>query len=71
MNARFLAQKAAFIGRTARTCSERLEALDALLDALLRFENRLVDALKHDFGNRSAQETRLLEISPAAGVLLL
>lgn len=43
---------------------ERVDALDALLDAIFRYEGALIDALNTDFGHRSANETRLLELFP-------
>lgn len=42
----------------------RIEALDALLDGILRYETALIDALNTDFANRSPRETRLLELFP-------
>jgi coniferyl-aldehyde dehydrogenase len=44
--------------------AKRIEALDALLQSVLSCEDLLVEALKTDFGHRSAHETRLLEIIP-------
>lgn len=44
--------------------TKRIEALDALLQTVLICEEILVEALKTDFGHRSAHETRLLEIIP-------
>jgi coniferyl-aldehyde dehydrogenase len=44
--------------------AKRIEALDALLHSVLNCEDLLVEALKTDFGHRSAHETRLLEIIP-------
>jgi coniferyl-aldehyde dehydrogenase len=41
-----------------------MEALDTLLQIVLRHEDILVEALKTDFGQRSTYETRLLEIFP-------
>lgn len=64
LKARFSAQKAAFAGRNARTYGERIDALESLLGAVLRFEDKLVESLNQDFGNRASQETRLLEIFP-------
>lgn len=55
--------------RAFRRCApishaKRIEALDALLRIIFKYEESLVDALKSDFGNRAVQETRLLEIFP-------
>lgn len=44
--------------------AERIEALDALLDSIFRYEDALIDALNADFANRSSHETRLLELFP-------
>jgi coniferyl-aldehyde dehydrogenase len=44
--------------------TQRVQALDALLHGVLKYENTFIKALKADFGNRSIQETRLLEIFP-------
>lgn len=43
---------------------ERVDALDALLDGIFRYEDALIDGLNTDFANRSSQETRLLELFP-------
>jgi coniferyl-aldehyde dehydrogenase len=43
---------------------KRIEALDTLLRCVFKYEDDLVEALKSDFGHRSAHETRLLEIFP-------
>ena len=57
----FTAQKKAFAQRPPRTCAERVDALDALMSAILRYEDALVDSLIADFSHRAPQETRLLE----------
>jgi len=43
---------------------KRIEALDALLRSVFRYEDALVEAVNADFGQRSAYETRLLDIFP-------
>lgn len=60
----FAAQKGAFAQRAPRTYHERLDALDALLGAMVRYEDRLVESFITDFTHRAPQETRLLEIFP-------
>jgi coniferyl-aldehyde dehydrogenase len=60
----FTAQKNAMAQRPPRSYAERIDALDALMSAMLRYENALVESCKSDFGNRAAQETRLLEVFP-------
>lgn len=44
--------------------TQRVQALDELLSAVIRHENLLIQALHADFGHRCAHETRLLEIVP-------
>jgi coniferyl-aldehyde dehydrogenase len=44
--------------------ANRLEGLDTLLQSVLKYEDLFIEALKTDFGHRSASETRLLEILP-------
>src|SRR5690349_621138 len=60
----FKAQKDAMANRPPRTHAERIDALDALMGAMLRYEKALVDSLIADFSHRAPQETRLLEIFP-------
>jgi coniferyl-aldehyde dehydrogenase len=60
----FKAQKGAMANRPPRTHAERIDALDALMGAMLRYEKALVDSLIADFSHRAPQETRLLEIFP-------
>jgi coniferyl-aldehyde dehydrogenase len=60
----FTAQKNSFAQRPPRSHAQRIDALDALMAAMLRFEGALVESCKSDFGNRAAQETRMLEIFP-------
>src|SRR4029079_18941714 len=60
----FRAQKDAMAKRPPRSHAERIEALDALMAAMLRYENALVQSLIADFSHRAPQETRLLEIFP-------
>src|SRR3569623_309623 len=60
----FKAQKDAMANRPPRSYAERIEALDALMGAMLRYENALVESLISDFSHRARQETRLLEIFP-------
>ena len=44
--------------------ARRIEALDALLNGVFKYEDALVRGLNTDFGGRSEHETRLLEIFP-------
>jgi coniferyl-aldehyde dehydrogenase len=43
---------------------KRLEALDLLLQSVVNSEAAIIEAVAADFGQRSARETRLLEIFP-------
>src|ERR1700729_1959748 len=43
---------------------KRLEALDILLRSIVNRQDTIIEAVKADFGQRSAGETRLLEIFP-------
>ncbi|HLY42224.1 MAG TPA: coniferyl aldehyde dehydrogenase [Terracidiphilus sp.] len=42
----------------------RLEALDLLLQSVIHHKDAIIDAVAADFGQRSARETRLLELFP-------
>jgi coniferyl-aldehyde dehydrogenase len=44
--------------------AKRVDALDALLQSIFRYEDILVEAANTDFGQRSFSETRLLDIFP-------
>lgn len=57
-------QRASFRKRAPLSYGERRDALDALLAGMVRYQEDYVQALHEDFGNRAAQETRLLEIFP-------
>jgi coniferyl-aldehyde dehydrogenase len=58
------AQRAAFGAEGTPDLRERWRRLDALLDGILDHEADFVRCVSADFGNRAAQETRLLEIFP-------
>jgi coniferyl-aldehyde dehydrogenase len=60
----FDSQQRAFRQYTPLGYKKRIEALDALLQSVLRYETTLVEAVKNDFGQRSPYETRLLDIFP-------
>lgn len=60
----FDGQKHAFRRHTPLGYKKRQEALDALLQGILRYEGAFIEALNSDFGRRSAYETRILEIFP-------
>jgi coniferyl-aldehyde dehydrogenase len=60
----FDAQRAAFRAEGTPDHRERVRRLDALLDGVLDHQDGLVRSMSEDFGNRAAQETRLLEIFP-------
>ena len=44
--------------------NKRLHALDILLQSIINHQDALIEAVNADFGQRSARETRLLEIFP-------
>jgi len=56
-------QRRAFRASTT-TYKQRMQALADLRDALHRHEASLIQAMHDDFGNRSSEETRLLELFP-------
>lgn len=58
------AQKKAFRARAPLSYRERIDALDTLLEGMVRYQEDFVESLKQDFGNRARHETRLLEIFP-------
>ncbi|HVL77477.1 MAG TPA: coniferyl aldehyde dehydrogenase, partial [Noviherbaspirillum sp.] len=60
----FERQHAASRAHAPLPLARRLEALDTLLNGVLQWEQRLIDALHADFGNRSSHETQLLELFP-------
>jgi coniferyl-aldehyde dehydrogenase len=62
----FQMQKEAFSRRLARSYAERIDALDALLTAILRHKMELVEAMSADYGHRAPQESLLMEIFPVA-----
>lgn len=43
---------------------QRMEALELLLQSVVKYKDAIVDAVAADFGRRSARETRLLELFP-------
>ncbi len=61
----FERQQLAFQAHRCPTAEERLQALEALHDLLANHQPALIEAISEDFGNRSADETRLAEIMPS------
>lgn len=61
----FKQQRAAFRHDPMPTADKRIETLQSLKAALLRYQEPLIRAISNDFGRRSADETRLAEILPA------
>jgi coniferyl-aldehyde dehydrogenase len=57
-------QRKALMERGAPDYRRRLEALDALLRALLARQEEFIKAISEDFGGRARQETLLLEVFP-------
>ncbi|GGC95487.1 coniferyl aldehyde dehydrogenase [Halopseudomonas salina] len=61
----FKQQRAAFRHDPMPTADKRIETLQSLKAALLRYQEPLIRAISTDFGRRSADETKLAEILPA------
>src|SRR5271166_1231204 len=64
-----LRQKTAFLRDMNPDFACRRDRLDRLEAMILRHEGDIADAISRDFGNRSVQETRLLEFIPVLGAL--
>ena len=64
LHLRLRAQRESFGRRAPLSYAERVDALDALLAGVLRYEDAFVASLIADFGHRAPQETRLLEVFP-------
>jgi coniferyl-aldehyde dehydrogenase len=62
-------QKAAFLLEMAPTHDVRRDRLDRLEGMVLRHESEIAAAISADFGNRSANETSLLEVTPLLGAI--
>lgn len=58
-------QRSAFQADPSPTEEDRQQALEALHDLLASHQQALMEAISEDFGNRSADETRLAEIMPS------
>ena len=56
------AQRAAFLGDPCPPLAERKDKLRALKAALRSYQDEIVTAVDADFGGRSADETRLIEV---------
>ena len=61
-------QRAAFLA-AAPTAERRIAALEALRDLLRAHERELAAAISADFGGRSADETRILEVLPLVDLI--
>ncbi len=61
----FERQRSAFQAQPSPGAEDRLQWLEALHDLLARHQQPLIEAISEDFGNRSADETRLAEIMPS------
>ncbi len=61
-----IGQRRAFQSSAPLNHEGRVQALERLLSATLKHQDALAEAVDADFGNRSAVETRLLEIFPLA-----
>ncbi|MDH5477928.1 MAG: coniferyl aldehyde dehydrogenase [Nitrospinota bacterium] len=58
-------QKAAFLKNPYPSLQERRAALDSLFRLVKENEENFVDSINHDFGCRSPQETRIMEVGVA------
>lgn len=54
----------AFLEEGPLPIERRLAAMDGLAGALLKYQEALVDAVRQDFGHRSAHETKMADIFP-------
>ncbi|MCQ4318693.1 coniferyl aldehyde dehydrogenase [Stutzerimonas stutzeri] len=64
LQALFERQRRAFQANPSPNGEDRLQWLEALHDVLTNHQQPLIEAISEDFGNRSADETRLAEIMP-------
>ncbi|MGC9293421.1 MAG: coniferyl aldehyde dehydrogenase [Acidobacteriaceae bacterium] len=60
----FQTQRDAFNQRRPRSYAERMDALDALLAAILHHKTDLVEAMNDDYFHRAPQESLLMEMFP-------
>jgi coniferyl-aldehyde dehydrogenase len=60
----FERQRSSFRQCTPLGAGKRLEVLEILLQSIVNRQDSIIEAVKADFGQRSARETRLLEIFP-------
>jgi coniferyl-aldehyde dehydrogenase len=60
----FERQRSSFCQCAPLSLGKRLEALDILLQSIVNHQSAIIEAVNADFGQRSASETRLLEIFP-------
>ncbi len=65
----FESQRAAWLARPYLSCQERYDALLALETLLMEHRDAIADAVCQDFGQRSRQETLLLDIFPTVSGL--
>jgi coniferyl-aldehyde dehydrogenase len=61
----FQRQKAACIEKPAFSLEERRVILQKLETVLITYQDAIAEAISKDFGNRSIQETKILELFPA------
>lgn len=69
LSAILAAQRKAYMDNGPLSVERRLAALDGMAKAVLKYQEALVDAVRQDFGHRSAHETKLADIYPVlAGI---
>lgn len=69
LNRVFAAQKRAFDKDRNPSKEARAARLDALIGALEMHEEKLVEAIREDFGHRSPMETRLADVAVSIGAV--
>ncbi|HEX4487245.1 MAG TPA: aldehyde dehydrogenase family protein, partial [Terriglobales bacterium] len=60
----FERQRSSFRRSAPLGIRHRMEALDLLLQSVVNYKDKIVEAVAADYGRRSARETRLLELFP-------
>jgi len=58
----FALQKAAFRNQSVATAGQRIAHLKALGNALVRYQDKLAEAISEDYGHRSADEFKMAEL---------
>jgi len=67
LNERLAAQKAAFLAEGPVSVETRVDRLDRGINQLRKYQEQITDALNSDFGHRSRQHSKLMDIAGAIG----